>query len=567
MSSLKYWERRQAQRMFEYMQSAEDTADEISKLYQKASGYISHELDRIFERYKRKHHLTDAEAYGLLNTLRDKTSLDELKKALKASGRGQTAADLLAELESPAYQARLERLQQLQNQIDLVMREVYNQEKARNTSHYVDLANEAYYKGIFDIQQRTGLGFSFSLVDPKVIDSVINSKWSGANYSDRIWNNTVSLARSLKQELLVSLVTGRTNRETADIIANKYAQGASMARRLVRTESCNLVNQMEMQAYEECGIETYIYVATLDLRTSAVCQGLDGKRFPVAEQQPGKNCPPMHPWCRSTTICNISAEELAKMQRRARDPVTGKNALVPAGMTYEEWYRKNVEGRAQVEYKEMAVKNHSADRKQYEKYKTALGEDVPKSLDSFQKMKYTDKKKWSALRHEYRIVNQYDTVSGSVPPKKIVELHEKNQRFRNDFRAGIGKKGNAATLEFNGRTYYSNSSIQSTTSRGYSKYKGNPADLILLKSKEERIFKIFPVKSESSPYGSWDRCIDSEAKLMEFLHDSNDERTTMAYLLSDFPMCDSCKNVLEQFKQHDSNIHLNVVERKRHGGN
>ena len=65
--------------MFEYMQSAEDTADDIAKLYQKASGYISHELDKIFERYKRKHHLTDAEAYRLLNDLKDKTSLDELK--------------------------------------------------------------------------------------------------------------------------------------------------------------------------------------------------------------------------------------------------------------------------------------------------------------------------------------------------------------------------------------------------------------------------------------------------------------------------------------------------------
>lgn len=86
--------------MFEYMRPAEDTADDIAKLYQKASGYISHELDKIFERYKRKHHLTDAEAYRLLNDLKDKTSLDELKQALRAPGRGQTAADILAELES-----------------------------------------------------------------------------------------------------------------------------------------------------------------------------------------------------------------------------------------------------------------------------------------------------------------------------------------------------------------------------------------------------------------------------------------------------------------------------------
>lgn len=342
--------------MFEYMQSAEDTADDITKLYQKASGYISHELDKIFERYKRKNHLTDAEAYRLLNDLKDKTSLDELKQALRAPGRGQTAADILAELESPAFRARLERLQQLQNQIDLTMQQIYKQEKVRSTSHYVDLANEAYYRSIFDIQQRTGLGFSFAAIDPKGIDKVINSKWSGVNYSERIWHNTKALAQDLKQELLFNLVTGRTDSEVADIIANKYAQGASNARRLVRTESCNLANQMEMQSYEECGIDKYRYVATLDLKTSEACRKLDGKTFPVSEQQPGKNCPPMHPWCRSTTICDIGSAELAGMKRRARDPVTGKTNIVPANMTYNEWYNQNVKGKAEAEANEKKVR-------------------------------------------------------------------------------------------------------------------------------------------------------------------------------------------------------------------
>ena len=393
--------------MFEYMQSAEDTADDIARMYQKASGYISHELDKIFERYKRKHHLTDAETYRLLNDLKDKTSLDELKQALRAPGRGQTAADILAELESPAFRARLERLQQLQNQIDMTMQQIYKQEKVRSTSHYVDLANEAYYKSIFDIQQRTGLGFSFSTIDHKAIDRVINSKWSGANYSERIWHNTRALAQDLKQELLINLVTGRTDNEVADIIANKYAQGASNARRLVRTESCNLANQMEMRSYEECGIETYIYVATLDLRTSTMCRKLDGKRFKVSEQQPGLNCPPMHPWCRSTTICDISDGELSQMKRRARNPVTGKNETVPANMTYEQWYDKNVRGRPDAEKKERMLHNLSSDKRQYGKYRGILGDTAPETFDKFQELKYNDIDGFDSLKQ--RVANQKKT--------------------------------------------------------------------------------------------------------------------------------------------------------------
>lgn len=385
--------------MFDYMEKAEDAADEISQVYLKASRYISLEMDQIFERFVRKHKLSEDEARRLLGMLHDPASLDELKEALRA-GDG-TQAEILAELESPAYQARLERLQQLQNQLDITMQQVYKQEKARSTSHYVGLANEAYYRSMFSIQQQTGIGFSFATIDPKAIDRVINSKWSGENYSTRIWNNTQALARDLKEELLLDLVTGRTERETAEIVANKFAAGASQARRLVRTESCNLANQMEMKSYEECGIESYIYVATLDLRTSSDCRKLDGKRFKVSEQQPGTNCPPMHPWCRSTTICDITDEELAQMKRRARNPVTGKNEEVPANMTYEQWHAKNVKGRPEVEQKEVYTKNRSGDHKQYEKYRNLLGKDAPKTLEDFQEMKYNNSESYDYMKLDY----------------------------------------------------------------------------------------------------------------------------------------------------------------------
>lgn len=98
-----YWVQRRAQQMFEYMAGAEETADAIAKLYLKASRHISLELDRIFERYQRKHKLSEAEARRLLNRLHDKSSLDELKRLLR-NGDGDKKA-LLAELEGPAYQA------------------------------------------------------------------------------------------------------------------------------------------------------------------------------------------------------------------------------------------------------------------------------------------------------------------------------------------------------------------------------------------------------------------------------------------------------------------------------
>ena len=79
MSNLSYWEKRKAWEMFHYMEEAEQAANEVSKLYLKGSRYISLELDEIFERYQKKHKLSEAEAKRLLGTMKDKTSLDELK--------------------------------------------------------------------------------------------------------------------------------------------------------------------------------------------------------------------------------------------------------------------------------------------------------------------------------------------------------------------------------------------------------------------------------------------------------------------------------------------------------
>lgn len=400
MKNEEYWEKRQVQNMYHYMEQAEDTADQIADVYYRSSRWLSNEAEDIFERYRKKHHLSEAEARRLLNTLHDKTDIDELIQKLKNGVKDQERRELIAELESSAYRARLERLSQLQSQIDILMTQVYKQEKKLSTSFYLDLANEAYYRTIYDMQQRTQAAFSFSYIDEKAINDAVNSRWSGENYSKRIWGNTQELAQDLKEELIINLVTGRTERETADVIAMKFAQGSSKARRLVRTESSYLSSEMNFRAYEEAGVEEYQFLATLDLKTSKVCRELDGKIFRVKDRKVGVNCNPMHPWCRSTTVSVVSRELLSKLTRAALDPATGKGITVPGTMTYQQWYDKYVKNSPEAKLEEKKVKNRAADRREYQKYQEILGKNAPESLVKFQDIKYTDSEKWNALKRD-----------------------------------------------------------------------------------------------------------------------------------------------------------------------
>ena len=145
----------------------------------------------------------------------------------------------------------------------------------------------------------------------------------------------------LKSELLVSMLSGRSGERTARIFQEQFGVNAFCARRIVRTESAYVANAAQKSAYSEAGIDRYRFVATLDSRTCECCAALDGKVFDLAKAKPGTNYPPMHPFCRSTTIADFGDEELAGLERRAKDK-DGNAVKVPAGMTYDDWYEKYV---------------------------------------------------------------------------------------------------------------------------------------------------------------------------------------------------------------------------------
>lgn len=398
MSSKEYWEKRKAQRMWEYMEEAEKAADQISIAYEKAESYLEKEIDKIYMRYKSKHGLSELEARQMLHRMYDKTSFEEFHSMLKQA-KGEDKKELLAVIEAPAYASRIAQLQETQERIDGMMRSIYRQEFTKSKRHYADLADEVYYKTIYDMQKDVGIAFSFSEISRKQIDRLLKSKWSGINYSKRIWNNTQNLAEALKQELLVGLMTGKSDREVCEIIRHRFASGAMEARRLVRTESCYIANEMEGQAYEESGIDRYIFVATLDKKTSKVCQELDHKVFAVKDRKPGVNCPPMHPWCRSTTIACLDDNVLKDMTRKARDPETGKIYSVPANLSYSDWYDRFVENDTKKVNAVKTYKNKHFDLEQYKRYKAIFKDESSfETFDKFQSMKYNDIEKWDTFK-------------------------------------------------------------------------------------------------------------------------------------------------------------------------
>ena len=328
------------------MDKAEKQADKFDKVYQEAKTYLDKEINKIFDKFQRDYGLSQVDARQVLKNMKDKKDLNELRKVLEARPNDPNIQRLLADLDSPAYSFRMKRLERLSDDLDRMRESIYHSEKTGSDAFYSDLMKDSYYKATFDLQQQTGLAYGFSGLPESEIRHLQSFSWigDGSTYSTDIWKNTGKLTSSIKDELLMSLMTGRDIRGTAQAIAERFNVGQNDARRLVRTESAFFHNQMELLSYEEADIEKYIFVAVLDKRTSRICQEHDNQVYDRDKAVPGVNCPPMHPWCRSTTVGYDEDADYSKLKRRARNPETGKTELVPADMTYKEWYSKYVDG-------------------------------------------------------------------------------------------------------------------------------------------------------------------------------------------------------------------------------
>lgn len=342
--SLEYWKRRAEARMYEEMEKAEGSADTVSRVYAMAARYLMDKADQVFDRYQTTEKLSEAEAVQMLNSMDNIEDMNELERKLTEDGSEEAMRSLERLKNTGAYGSRIGRLGELLNQVNDLMSNIYKQDVKETRGILSEIASDSYLKTMYDHQQRIGIGFSVAHLDKKRVDKVLNMNWSGKHFSERLWGNTQKLGQRVKEEMVVGALTGKTEREMAEDISKEFGRGNMEARRLIRTESCYVASEVNAEAYEDADIEKYLFLATLDLRTSPVCRELDGKRFPVKDRQPGVNCPPMHPWCRSTTIAIVDEEYLKDMTRSMRDPETGQTEQVPLSMTYKDWYKKYVEG-------------------------------------------------------------------------------------------------------------------------------------------------------------------------------------------------------------------------------
>ena len=195
---------------------------------------------------------------------------------------------IYADIEATEYAKY--RIDSLVTSINMALDTLYQRNEEELTKAFIDL----YCK--FDKEASIDLGVSFNIINENLIREIIKTKWSGLSFSERIWEHRRRLAFTIKSELSAGLTRGDSLQDISKKISDKFNTSYSNAIRLVRTESCWVMNEATVNNYKENGIKEYEFMAFLDKKTSPQCRELDGEVISLEDAKAGKNLPPLHPY-------------------------------------------------------------------------------------------------------------------------------------------------------------------------------------------------------------------------------------------------------------------------------
>lgn len=361
----RYWEKRSIDTEKLIQDKTDSTVIKVNKMYEKALKDIEKRIKSTFSTYATNGNMDFDEARTLLNSKQTKEAYNELKRIYDRITDPDLKLEVLNRLNAPSYASRIEKLEALRDLIYCESRLIGCTLQYVLQERLIDTCKESYYRTQYTIQKGTGLAYDFTKLSNPLVKSAITTDWKGSNYSERIWKNTDTLARELEEIITSGLISGISGQKMATELTDRMNVERYKASRLIRTEVNYVAGQSRRMTYEDIGVEKYVFVATLDLRTSSICRKLDKTIHLVSDAEVGVNFPPMHPNCRSVDSAYIEGKDYSKLKRRARNPVTGETYLVPSNMTYTEWYNKYVKGNPQAEANERAIKK--GNKKPYKK--------------------------------------------------------------------------------------------------------------------------------------------------------------------------------------------------------
>lgn len=392
MNNADYWARRLKimedalkDQSYEYVKNLEQQFDA-------AIAQIDTQMRAWYQRFADNNGgISYAEAQKLLTAGELKEFKWTVQQYIKAGKEHAISGAWAKELENASARVHISRLESLKIQLRQ-QAEALTQARVKATTDASELSyTQSYYHTAFEVQRGLGVGWTLQALNSGTVQKVLSRPWTVDNrtFTARCWTDKTKLVETVNQELTRMLATGEAPDKAIAAISKRFNVSKQNAGRVVMTESAYFSSAAQKDCFNELGVEKYRIIGTLDTKTCNICGDMDGKVFKMSDYRPGSTAPPFHPWCRCCTAPYFDDMD-GVGERYARDAKTGERYKLPKDTTYNEWkaMQDAAYGSGTVDKLRKIGYNESADKSQFEAYKSRLGADAPKTFEAFQKLKY-----------------------------------------------------------------------------------------------------------------------------------------------------------------------------------
>lgn len=333
---------------------------EVAKMYGIPYSELTPEQKKILheDSVRRAKLIKEREEAVLKNNLKafeDEAKMEKVLASIYASCQKEILASVtetIAKVKkaggdwSYANQSALTRSRGLFEQIGEQIKALGQKEQITFRQGLSNIYTDQFLRQVYDLGQSITVKANFNRLNPALIQKTLDYPWSGAMFSDRLWQDKERLGRNLRVGLTQSMILGEGIPQITDRINKGIDTARYNAERVARTETKRVTYCAHDDVYKDTGVEELRYRCANggDSRTCQYCRADNGKVFKRGEEP----TLPRHPNCRCVYIPVVSDTFEDNELNELTNSVRGNE-------NYEKW--REAEAKKQEEIK--PVKNVS----------------------------------------------------------------------------------------------------------------------------------------------------------------------------------------------------------------
>ena len=327
---------------------------EVAKMYGIPYSELTPEQKKILheDSVRRAKLIKEREEAVLKNNLKafeDEAKMEKVLASIYASCQKEILASVtetIAKVQkaggewSYANQSALTRSRGLFEQIGEQLKALGQKEQITFRQGLSNIYTDQFLRQVYDLGQSITVKANFNRLNPALIQKTLDYPWSGAMFSDRLWQDKERLGRNLRVGLTQSMILGEGIPQITDRINKGIDTARYNAERVARTETKRVTYCAHDDVYKDTGVEELRYRCANggDSRTCQYCRADNGKVFKRGEEP----TLPRHPNCRCVYIPVVSDT----FEDNELNELTGS---VRGAENYEKW--REAEAKKQEEVK------------------------------------------------------------------------------------------------------------------------------------------------------------------------------------------------------------------------